>query len=53
MGARRVGDGSKGRWLERREKGRIGDSLGEWDGEEGGRMDMGAGKYIYQLREPL
>ena len=28
-----VGDGNKGRWLERREKGRIGDSLGEWDGE--------------------
>ena len=26
------GVGSKGRWLERREKGRIGDGLGEWDG---------------------
>ena len=32
MGAQGVGSGSKGRWLERREKGRIGDSLGEWDG---------------------
>ena len=40
-----VGDGNKGRWLERREKGRIGDSLGEWD--EGGRKyQQGAGKYI-------
>ena len=36
----------KGRLVERGEKGRIGESLGEWDGAEGGRMDMGAGKYI-------
>ena len=36
-----------------RERGRIGDSLGEWDGGEGGRMDMRAGKYISQLREPF
>ena len=42
MGARGVGAGSKGRWLERRERVRIGDGLGEWDGWEGGRMDMGA-----------
>ena len=34
-----------------RERGRIGDGLGEWDVVEGGRMDMGAGKYISQLRE--
>ena len=29
-----------------REKGggRIGDGLGEWDGWDGGRVDMGAGK---------
>ena len=38
MGAREMGGGvSKGRRLERREKGRMEDSLGEWDGarEEG------------------
>ena len=39
-----VGSGCKERWVERREKGRIRDSLGEWDGWDGGRMDMGAGK---------
>ena len=40
-----VGDGNKGRWLERREKGRIGDSLGNWVG--GGRKYLhGAVKYI-------
>ena len=44
-------DGSKGRWLGRGERGRIGDGLGEWDGGKVGRMDMGAGKYISQLRE--
>ena len=34
MGVWGVGweDGSKGRRLERRERGRIGDGLGEWDG---------------------
>ena len=53
MGARGVGHGSKGRWLERREKGRIGDILGKWDGEKGGMLVMGAGKYISQLREPF
>ena len=47
------GGGSKGRWLEGREKGRMGDSLGEWDGRKGGKMDMGAGKNISQLREPF
>ena len=45
------GVGSKGRWLERRERGRIGDAWGNDIG--GGRMDMGAGKYISQLREPF
>ena len=54
MGAWGVGGGgSKGRWLERRERGRIGDGLGEWDRGEGGRMVMGAGRYISQLREPF
>ena len=53
MDARGVGGESKGRWLERREKGRIRDILGEWDDGEGGRIDMGAGKYISQLREPF
>ena len=36
--------GCKGRLVERREKGRIGEILGEWDGWDGGRVDMGAGK---------
>ena len=39
-----VGGGCKGSWVERREKGRIRDSLGEWDEWDGERMDMGAGK---------
>ena len=30
------GGGCKGRWVERREKGRIRDNLGEWDGWDGG-----------------
>ena len=36
--------GRKGRWLERREKGRIGDSFGEWDGgrEEGWMWEQGS-----------
>ena len=38
-------DGSKGRWLERREKGRFGDSLGEWDG--GGRKDVYGSREVY------
>ena len=44
MGARRVGGGSKVRWLERRERGRIGDGLGEWDGgrEEGWIWEQGS-----------
>ena len=29
-----------------KEKGRIGESLGEWDVWNGGRVDMGAGKKI-------
>ena len=29
------GGGSKGRWLEIRERGRIGDGLGDWEGVEG------------------
>ena len=35
--------GSKGRWLEKREKGRIGDGLGEWDGgrEKGWMWERG------------
>lgn len=30
-----------------------GKSLGEWDGWDGGRVDIGAGKYIATLREPF
>ena len=44
LGARGCGGGSKGRWVERREKGRIREILGEWDEWDGGRVDMGAGK---------
>ena len=36
--------GCKGRWVERREKGRIQECLGEWDGWDGGRVDIGSGK---------
>ena len=42
-----VGGGSKGRWLERRERGRIGVSLGEWDG--GGRKDGYGSREVYNL----
>ena len=45
-GARGVGVGCKGRWLERREKGRTGDSLGEWDGG-GGRKDGYGSREVY------
>ena len=38
------GGGCKGRGVERREKGRIQESFGEWDGWDGGRVDMRAGK---------
>ena len=48
-----MGVGNNGRRLERRVKGRMRDSLGEWDEGEGGRMDIGAGKYISHLREPF
>ena len=34
----------KGRWVERREKGRIGDGLGEWDG---GRKDGYGSREVY------
>ena len=37
---------------EKRE-GEIQESLGEWDGWDGGRVDMGAERYISQLREPF
>ena len=47
------GGGCKEIWLKRRERGRIGDGLGECDEGEGGRMDMGSGKYISQLRVPF
>ena len=45
MGTRGVGGGSKGRWLERRKKGRMGDSLGEWEG--GGRKDEYGSREVY------
>ena len=43
LGCTGDGGGSKGRWLERREKGRMGDSLGKWDGgrEEGWIWEQG------------
>ena len=44
-------DGSKGRGSGRGERGRIGDGLGEWG--RGGRMVVGAGRFISQLREPF
>ena len=44
------GIGSRG---ERREKEKTGESLGEWDGGDGGREDIGARKKISTLREPF
>ena len=46
-GGGEVGGGYKGRWVERGEKGRIGESLGEWDGgmEEGWIWEQGS-KYL-------
>ena len=46
LGAWGWGGRHKGRWVERREKGRIQESLGEWDGWDGGRVDMGAGNIL-------
>ena len=48
MGARGWGGGGgcKGRWLERRAKGRIQESFGEWDGWDRGRVDIGTGTQI-------
>ena len=46
------GEGKR-RWGERREKGKTGESLGEWEGRDGGRVDIGAGKKISSLREPF
>ena len=51
-GAWGVGGGRKGRWLGRGERARIGEGLGKGRGE-GGRMVLGAGKFISQLREPF
>ena len=39
------GGGSKGRWLGRGERGRIGDGLGEWEG--GGRKDGCGSREVY------
>ena len=36
---------------ERREKGKTRKSLGEWEGGDGGRVDIGAGKKISTLKE--
>ena len=44
LGCTGWGGGCKGRWIERGEKGRIVESLGKWDGWDGGRVGMGAGK---------
>ena len=38
---------------ERREKGKTEERLGEWEGGDGGRADIGAGKKISTLRKPL
>ena len=43
-----MGEGGKGR-----EKGKAGESLGEWEGGDGARADIGAGKNISTLREPF
>ena len=40
-----MGGGSKGRWLGRGERGRIGDGLGEWEG--GGRKDGYGSREVY------
>lgn len=40
-------------WGERREKGKTGESLGEWEGGDGGRADKGAGKKVATLRDPF
>ena len=45
LSARRCGGGCKGRWVERRERGRIGNGLGEWDG--GGRKDGHGSREVY------
>ena len=49
------GGGWEGRWkgrgLGRREEGRNGESSVDRDGGKGGRMNMGSGKNIFQLRE--
>ena len=42
-----------GRGRERREKAKTGESLREWEGGDGGRADIGAGKKISTLREPF
>ena len=43
----------KGRVGERREKGKIRESLGEWENGDGGRADIGVGKKIPTLRDPF
>ena len=48
-----LGEVGKGRRGEGREKGRSGNSLGEWEGGDGGRVDIGAGKKIPTVRNPF
>ena len=38
---------------ERREKGRTGNSLGEWEGGDEGKADIGAEKKMSTLRDPF
>ena len=44
LGAQGCEGRCKGTLVERREKERIQESLEKWDGWDGGRVDMGAGK---------
>ena len=52
LGCTGVGGGSKGRDLEEGSRGGLGMAWGNGRGE-GGRMVVGAGRFISQLREPF
>ena len=47
------GDVRKGKMGARKEKGKTGASLGEWEGGDGGRADIGVGKKIPTVRDPF
>ena len=50
MGKGREGEGERGEGME---KGKTGESLGEWTGGDGGRADTEAEKKISTLRQPF